>query len=461
LIDTKIIGGKVPYTYEWYKDGNIYIDAIAGDNIYNLSPGYYQLAVFDFNGCVAISDSIQITDGNPLTANIDSLINTSCTNSDDGYIKINVTGGKTPIFYSWKGTSSDTTFASNLMAGVYSFTAFDANNCKVTIPNISLQYGNQESDIDINVLKFNKCFGDSIAQLEIKLDNGTPPFDYNWSIGKKIISNELTDTIKNLKSGNYKITITDSDGCVSISDQINIPSLLPISYQVQSIVGNYCFGDTTGSIAVNATGGTGMLSYLWNNNQNSNFITNLASGQYTVTITDENGCNTISNEILVPQPQEITISANRNQPDFGLANGCIYLNINGGTLPYFIDWQDPLIDNELVKCGLGEGVYSIYVTDKNGCKDSIDIVLDHTLSTIQADNFELKIYPNPAREKAYIQANDIIEKITIYNLNGEIIYSQPGNSELIEILLNDYKPGLYLILVKDKNTFYKRKLVIL
>jgi hypothetical protein len=461
FIDTKIIGGKVPYTYEWFKDGDIYLDPTSGDNIYNLSAGSYQLAVFDYNGCMALSDTILITEGNPLKAEIDSIANTSCTLSDDGFINIDVTGGKTPIYYSWKGTESDTTFAENLNSGIYSFTAFDANNCKVTIPNINVLFGNKASDLDISLLNLNKCAGDSLAQLEIVLESGTAPFDYNWSIGKKIVSESLRDTIFNLKSGNYKITVTDAEGCISISNEINIPSISSIDFQVLNVQANFCPDEQNGAIQINAFGGIGDLIYEWNNQATSKNISMLANGKYKVTITDANDCKFISQDINITSPPAINITASRDHPDLGEANGCISLYINGGVQPYYVDWEGTLIDNQTSQCNLAEGSYRIYVTDKNNCLDSIDVRLDHTLSTNDEKTIELKIYPNPINDILNIESNENIGKINLYNISGKKILTSNHLENNSSLILDDFMPGIYILEILINGKIFIEKVIIL
>ncbi|MBL7891113.1 MAG: SprB repeat-containing protein, partial [Bacteroidia bacterium] len=133
-----------------------------------------------------------------------------------------------------------------------------------------------------------------------------------------------------------------------------------------------CNGSTNGSVLANLTGGTSPFAYSWGNGQTSQTITGLASGNYTVTVTDSKGCTATSSSTVISPP-----------PLFGQftkgsagCNGCgckewIMLNAAGGTSPYSYTWPDGYINR--YKNQLCPGTYSINIKDKNGCSVNINL----------------------------------------------------------------------------------------
>ncbi len=461
-IQTEILGGKLPYNYEWKKNGLPINNPIASNHFINIGAGEYQLIIFDNNACMAESEIIVLNHPEELVASIDTIISSSCLSSNDGMIKMSLEGGVEPLNYTWKGSDSDTLIADSLVSGVYHFTAFDASNCKVSFPNIEVEHGNKPSEVSADVISFNRCHNDSIADISVTIASGVPPFDYNWSIGKHIISNNSTDTIVDLHSGDYQITITDNEGCVSISETIIIPEIEAIRYVVDSIHNNPCFEDSLGAVYISVEGGTGDLTYSWSNQESTVNIFDLKSGSYFLTITDQNQCLLETNSILVTDPGEIKIESEVIHPEENVANGCIYLEITGGNPPYIINWPNELEDDILNHCDLPAGDYQIEVIDDNDCIRDTLITLDHSLSIHQTglDN-SFDIFPNPALNKINIISkieNIAIEIIDLHGKNWRnmVLYNK---KEILNI--SELPSGVYYIRFNHNGLFYQRKFVIL
>jgi len=444
VITAKIQGGALQYSYEWYKNGILYSGSNNGNNILNLDDGSYYLVVSDNNGCSAISDTVTLTKSEALTAQLDSIANSSCSKSDDGYLRIVLQGGKSPIYYSWNGTQSDTTFADGLLSGVYGFTAFDANNCKVTIPNIILSHGNESADIYTNILSENLCSDDRNASIEVEISQGATPIDFNWSAGEKSISESLVDTIEGLPGGNYRITVTDAEGCVSISPIVYISSPSPILYQIEEIMDNYCHGLMEGSIIIKSSGGTGNHQYQWNNNHATNENINLEAGTYYCTITDDNGCSVTTQALSIKDIKYDLVSIDIDQPTINESDGCIRLFPDNATLPIAIDWPEPLTDDVLEHCGLPQGNYTVMVTDNEGCIESYEIKLESTSSTTSV-NFphKVKIFPNPFSEEIHIVSDYEMDNLKVLDVTGKTVLALDTVPKIIQ--LKDLTDGIYLI----------------
>ncbi|NSW45970.1 MAG: SprB repeat-containing protein, partial [Bacteroidales bacterium] len=144
------------------------------------------------------------------------------------------------------------------------------------------------------------CYGGSDGTATINPNSGQAPFTYLWS------NNDNHQTINNLTAGTYTVTLTDANSCTSvISTTITEPAALQ---STTSIVNVTCFNGNNGSATVNTIGGTPPYTVLWTNGQTDSTATNLAAGNYTVTITDAHSCTT-TQSVTITQPPQLTITA--------------------------------------------------------------------------------------------------------------------------------------------------------
>jgi len=140
-----------------------------------------------------------------------------------------------------------------------------------------------------------------------------------------------------------------------------------------------CKGETTGIATATPVGGTTPYSYIWSNGDVTQTITNLASGTYTVTVSDANQCEAETIVNITEPSNVLTFSLSYfNIECFGASTGSINVTPNGGMSPYTFDWDfdgtgdfdDP---EDLVN--IPAGPYSITVMDANACTKSISVVL--------------------------------------------------------------------------------------
>ena len=180
------------------------------------------------------------------------------------------------------------------------------------------------STTQVNVL----CFGNSTGSINLTATGGTAPYTYAWS------NNTTQEDPTNLAAGTYTVTVTDANGCTAqTSVTITQPQAgLALSTTQVNVL---CFGNSTGSINLTATGGTAPYTYAWSNNTTQEDPTNLAAGTYTVTVTDANGC-TAQTSVTITQPQAgLALSTTQvNVLCFGNSTGSINLTATGGTAPY-------------------------------------------------------------------------------------------------------------------------------
>jgi PKD repeat protein len=254
-------GGTAPYTYLW--GGGETTATITG-----LNAGTYNVTVTDANGCVNTSSgSVSEPAAIVLTP---SSTDASCGNSD-GTASIAAAGGTPAYTYLWS-TGATTDNITAVAAGSYTVTVTDANGCS-EIETISI---NDAGAPMINAASTNvTCFGDADGTATAIPSGGTSPYTYLWSTGG------TTDSEADLAAGTYTITITDDAGCVATeSFTITEPTELTTS-----------MSSDMGWAIVTASGGTPPYSYLWSSGETTESITAVTvSGDYTVTVTDANGC---------------------------------------------------------------------------------------------------------------------------------------------------------------------------
>jgi hypothetical protein len=143
------------------------------------------------------------------------------------------------------------------------------------------------------------CFGLSDGAATVTPAGGTAPYTFLWSTGA------TTQTITNLAAGVYSVTVKDVNNCsITVPVTISQPTSLSLNPVVTTNVS--CFGGANGSINITANGGVTPYSYAWSNGSTQEDLSNVAAGNYVVTITDGNGCQgSASGSISEPPPINI------------------------------------------------------------------------------------------------------------------------------------------------------------
>ena len=349
-------GGTPPYLYLW-SNGN------TNDTLLNPPPGTYTLIVYDFNSC---SSTAQVTIIEPpaIAVNL-SIVDVSCFGGNDGSITLNTSGGTAPYNYAWTPNVGNTDIVSNLTAGNYSCTITDANGCTFTQifyvgenPLLQLQSGQQ----NVN------CFNGTSGIAYVTVSGGMAPYTYSWSNGS------INDSIVNIPAGTYNVTVTDANGC-AVATTINITE--PASgITINNLIINspLCNGAANGSISFTVTGGTSPYLYVWNPNvSNTNTANNLSAGNYSVTITDANGCNLTQQFNVVDPPAIVINSSITNARCNAQCNGTAKITAQGGTLPYSYLWSNGAITDSIFN--LCAGNYSCNITDANGCTAQTTVII--------------------------------------------------------------------------------------
>jgi len=234
-----------------------------------------------------------------------------------------------------------------------------------------------------------KCFGSNDGKINLIITGAIGATVIKWS---NSAWNGLT-TITNASPGTYNVTITDSANCI-VTDNVIIgqPTALDISC---SGLGISQKGKKDGSAIINIIGGTANYQISWsgpqsgitnNNSSGNNNITGLAAGNYTVTVTDNNGCTQVCNFIIEDKPCAMTITTKVDSVGcFGNCDGSINLSINGAVNPVQVVWSNSQWNGLTQISDLCAGNYSVTVTDQNGCTANLSAIKVAEPNMIEAD----------------------------------------------------------------------------
>ena len=409
-IDITVSGGTLgqnpnpSYTFEWRYN----LDAsffTRTEDISNLSAGEYTVQVSDANNCMT-EQTIVIGQPNALAITDTQVTPLSGFETANGAIDITVVGGTAGYNFNWEKIG-DPNFNRNtkdinaLNMGSYRVIITDSNNCEFESEIIEIT---QPELLEIAIINPTatqeiQCFGGTIPMpLLSNVTGGVEPYTYEWrniTDPTRILGNSAQSPTPLFRTGEYQLTVIDNNGNTT-SDSIALlePSQLQINNTVIQNVS--CNNLRDGSIQLNVSGGTPPYTYLWNNGATTSGLVGVASGNYAVTVTDQNLC-TIGQSIRVTEPAPL-ISLGETQRIFpsspSVQDGIIELEIGGGTLPYNFQWFNSNGDNagsgvstdgNLILRGANGFNYSLTIIDTNDCEFTIDDVDDIPVLPIQVE----------------------------------------------------------------------------
>jgi PKD repeat protein len=341
---SNVSGGYAPYTYLWNTGATT-------ASVTSRPAGTYSVTVTNSEGCSATASA---TLTNPSVISISGTVNGPlCSGSANGSITVTATGGTGTKTFNWNTTAMGSTL-SNVGPGTYTVMATDANGCTATQ---SFTISAPSALTMSGIVTPPTCAASNNGSIAISSAGGTGPRSVSWNTGA------TGATLNGLGPGSYAATVTDANGCsVGQTFTITAPSVVALSGNVTQPL---CAGGTGGSITINATGGTGNKSIAWSNGQSGNTISNIASGTYTATATDANGC-AASQSFTIAAPTAITLSAVvTNATCAGGSNGTIVVSASGGTGNKTFTWSNGASGS--TASGLATGSYTVTATDVNGC----------------------------------------------------------------------------------------------
>lgn len=459
----QIIGGVPPYQYNW-SHGNPGITDIDTLSLFNLETGACNVTVVDNIGCFTISDSFHIVQPEPLVVFAEGVNNVKCKSGNDGSIDINISGGVQPYNFSWLNqiqelvsTDEDPTF---LTAGEYFLEVIDSNGCQFSLMDIPIT----EPDLELTIfdippnLQNITCKGDSNAFIDLTPIGGIPPYSIIWN------NNETSEDLFQISAGTYSVTIEDANICKLIPAPFVIEEPEEaLNISDSDIFNINCFGDSDGAVFLSVTGGWSPLSYAWNVNKTSQDIENVSAGNYSVTITDDEGCQ-IDSSFQVTEPPELLINTGMTPVTETPANGTAWVEVSGGSPPYSILWSNFELTDTITN--LESGTYEVTVSDDHDCQMiGFAAIPVNVIDLNSIANIEL--FPNPTKSLLFLNLelkNSADLQFRIVNLIGQSIYDFEKENvfmESLQIDLEDAPSGIYLLqILKQGELIYTDKIVL-
>ena len=347
-----VSGGTMPYFFLWNTGATT-------PSISNLGPGTYSVTVTDINGCSG-TDTVVIANAAPDFV-LDVILNPPlCHGDSNGSIEVTGWGGTPPYTYQWN-TGSTNNVLTNIPAGTYIVTVTESSGCSLVD---TIELPEPAPLVAQTSLTPTDCNGQN-GSASVTVSGGTPPYTYLWNTGA------TTPTITGLTPGSYSVTVTDGHFCTAFG-LVYLPA--PNPPQV-TIFGESpdCNGAQNGFASAMVTGGAPPLTYLWNTGATTPTIQGLGAGTYSLTVTDALGCSD-SASITLTQPDTLIIDVVLTPPlCAGDSNGSIQVSGWGGTPPYTYQWNTGSTSPLLT--GIPAGIYTVTVTDANGCALSQNIEL--------------------------------------------------------------------------------------
>ena len=295
------VGGTPPYTFVW--DNNQ-----VGDTVNTLTPGLHTVVVTDAKGCMA-SDTIFTHEPPELFVHIDDsqTILAYCVNVNTASLTSLASGGTPGYTYLWDDNSVSpqaTATASALMPGIYTVTVTDSRGCTATDTRDIDTITNTMDAMISSVQNINgygiSCFGANDGWAMVQAWGAHAPYAYQWYGPNGFINSN--DTIAQLYAGTYSVYVYDTNNCV-VNRSVVIAEPGELIYTTLGSSDETCLGACDGTVTIDIIGGSAPYTGIATNNttgavihslmgiNNDTLIPGICSGDYTITLTDVNGCS--------------------------------------------------------------------------------------------------------------------------------------------------------------------------
>jgi len=282
-------------------------------------------------------------------------------------------------------------------------------------------------------------------------------YTYQWSNGSS------SPTINGLDAGIYGVTVTSSNNC---SDEktfvINDVGAASLSVSTSDMS---CNGICDGTSTISATGGTAPYIYLWDDPsaQTSAIATGLCARAFTVSVLDNAGCISFSNNTIL-EPDSISLEVYVNDVEIA-CDGSARADLTGGTSPYSYSWDDPGAQTTFIASGLCDGIYNVTVSDAKGCTVSKAVVVLKGAIDVDPD-LNIKVYPIPSKDifnvVLILNAMAPVE-FMVYNILGQVIFKENIGFQAgfvsRTVDLSFAQPGVYFMRIGAGESFVVKKII--
>ncbi|MEP6793526.1 MAG: OmpA family protein, partial [Saprospiraceae bacterium] len=362
----KVTGGSAPYQYNW-DNGEKSNKAV------KLAAGNHIVSILDAMGCtttgvVDISENILA-----LEVSITQKSKILCAGSLDANIEATVKGGKAPFAYKWNASSSSASLP-NIGLGLYTLTVTDATGHTAT--SVITVDSPQPLKVDVKI-DAPASTGGADGKATSTASGGTGRYTYVWD------NNEKTAKAEKLAAGTHRLTVTDENGCTTVTNVDIAENILPLVIKINQDKKIKCNGQQEASLKSDVTGGKQPYTYLWSGagkQGKGESINDLPAGMYTLSITDATGA-AVTKQYEVTEPKALKVTLDNMLPaSTGNADGEATISVAGGTPPYSAtNIASPSGSTSFKANKLSPGIHQVTVTDAAGCTAEIVISIPENI----------------------------------------------------------------------------------
>lgn len=407
------------YSIQWNGPSGYTSTALSPNNI--SVNGTYTITITNTsNGCTATNSIAVLLDNSPPTVDAGPNLSLDCATPAD-----TLTGSSfNSVTYSWTTSNGNIVSGAGFFnpivdaAGTYVLVVTDANNGCTATDSATVTLSGTAPNANAGNDTIYPCNTGSII---ITGSSSTSNISYAWTtIGGSIVSGGTTVSPSVGSAGQYIIIVTDTTNSCTQTDTMNIVNAPAITLSPGSQTNVTCFADNNGTANTITTGGTAPIAYAWlASGGTSSSASNLSGGVYTITVTDNYNCSDTTVMTIIEPTLLILTLTDTVSPGCGSATGSITVLAAGGSPLYTYGWVNSGVTNP-TNANIAAGNYTSYVTDNNGCMDSLDIVLDCEAPALVIPQL---ISPNGDGQ------NDVwyIQNLIYYPENNVKIFNRWGN----------------------------------
>ncbi|MCM8569044.1 T9SS type A sorting domain-containing protein [Gramella jeungdoensis] len=409
----------------------------------NLPSGNYIITVRDNKGCQTTSQTLTISQPDELVINNTDYSKPTCKGNRDGsIISIDVTGGTSGYQYKLNnGSYQNGKNFNGLGAGDHTIYVKDANDCvasktiTITEPEALALTGSSVVEPGCNGLSDGQIIAGTAT-------GGTPPYEYK--VNSRSYQSEQTFT--GFSSGSYTVTVKDASGCTA-SESVTVTEPDPLEISNSSFQEPDCSGESTGTItAGDISGGTSPYQYkiTGRSYQASKTFENIAAGTYTITVLDDNSCES-SETITVTEPEVLNLSGSTSTPVScnGESNGTITVGtVTGGNSGFQYKIDSGAFSSSTTFTGLAAGDHIITVRDNKGCESTETVTVTQPEVLSLSASTSTPVSCNGGSDGTVIVGN-------VSGGNSGYQYSIDGGSFSTTTTFTGLTAGDHIITVKD------------